>query len=147
MVAPTIRKERQTTKTEPATDAADSAPIPPPPAPVHFAETRTPADEEKGPFADPDEVRPYYDSHYDDKRPLSMSDEKRPVSDDKRPLSEEKRPYPAAYGSATYHVEDVGESHKAYAAPAPVAAAPIVEETRSIEEEWEPAEPEYYTAP
>ena len=150
MLAPTLYKERRrtTTASEPANVVDDSTPIPPPPAPVYFGETRAPPEHEKSPFLDPEGIRPYSGSQFDGQCPQSISEEKRPMSDEKRQFADEKRPYPAAYGSTTYHVEDVNDHHKGAAAAVPVAAAaPTVEETRSIEEEWEPTEPEYYTAP
>lgn len=141
MIGPTMYKaERRTTE-----DAADSAPISPPaPAPVYFGETRGPVQAD-GPFTDPHETHSYYDARSEDKRPYSP--EKRPMFVDEKGAYDEKVPYPAAYGSATYHVEDVGESHRGSKGAVPVVAAPIVPETSQVEEHWEPSEPEYLTAP
>jgi hypothetical protein len=125
-------------------DAAESTPIPPAPAPVYFGETKSPMGAD-GRYVDPDEPQSYYDVRSEDKRPYSP--EKRPMFADDKPSYDEKAPYPAAYGSATYHVEDVGESHRASKGAVPVAAAPVVTETSRVEEHWEPSEPEYVTAP
>lgn len=125
MIKPTIYREQQTTTT------ADPVPIPPVPASAHVYETKAPVHDD-GPFADSDEVPSFAEKRY--------SDTKRPYSDEKRPLSPEKGPHPVPY-SETYHVEDVGESHKT-----PMAApVPIVTETNRVEEQYDQTEPEYMT--